>query len=362
MALSPNTRLGRYEIRSLLGEGGMGEVYLARDPKIGRDVAIKVLPAQFSADAERLARFEQEACAAGALNHPNVLAVHDAGQHDGAPFVVSELLEGETLREKLRGAPLSQRKAVDYASQIARGLAAAHERGIVHRDLKPENIFITSDGRAKILDFGLAKLTQGDGRQSQTEIPTWRVDTGPGAVMGTVGYMAPEQVRGRRVDHRADIFSFGAVLYEMLTGRRAFRGESAADTLSAVLREDPPALSESNRNVSPALERLVLHCLEKDPAARFHSANDLAFAIEALSGATAVSGEQATPTHAPAGRGVRRRELIAWGVAGAALLAALLALLLPPLRRAPQDAPAAATRFLITQPGEGEVLGAPVIS
>ena len=362
MALSPNTRLGRYEIRSLLGEGGMGEVYLARDPKIGRDVAIKVLPAQFSADAERLARFEQEACAAGALNHPNVLAVHDAGQHDGAPFVVSELLEGETLREKLRGAPLPQRKAVDYASQIARGLAAAHERGIVHRDLKPENIFITSDGRAKILDFGLAKLTQGDGRQSQTEIPTWRVDTAPGAVMGTVGYMAPEQVRGRKVDHRADIFSFGAVLYEMLTGRRAFRGESAADTLSAVLKEDPPALSESNRNVSPALERLVLHCLEKDPAARFHSASDLAFALEALSGATAVSGEQATPKHALKGRGVRRRELIAWGVAGAALLAALLALVLPPLWRAPQEAPAAATRFLITQPGEGEVSGAPVIS
>jgi Tol biopolymer transport system component len=362
MVLSPNTRLGRYEIRSLLGEGGMGEVYLARDPKIGRDVAIKVLPAQFSADAERLARFEQEACAAGALNHPNVLAVHDAGQHDGAPFVVSELLEGETLREKLRGAPLSQRKAVDYASQIARGLAAAHERGIVHRDLKPENIFITTDGRAKILDFGLAKLTQGDGRQSQTDIPTWRVDTHPGALMGTVGYMAPEQVRGQKVDHRADIFSFGAVLYEMLTGRRAFRGESAADTLSAVLREDPPALSESNRNVAPMLERLVLHCLEKDPAARFHSANDLAFALEALTGATAVSGEQATPSHALAGRGVGRRELIAWGVTGAALVAALLALVLPSLRRAPQETPAAATRFLITQPGKGEVVGPPVIS
>ncbi|HWS90074.1 MAG TPA: protein kinase [Pyrinomonadaceae bacterium] len=362
MALSPNARLGRYEIRSLLGEGGMGEVYLARDPKIGRDVAIKVLPAQFSADAERLARFEQEACAAGALNHPNVLAVHDVGQHDGAPFVVSELLEGETLREKLRGAPLPQRKAVEYASQIARGLAAAHERGIVHRDLKPENIFITSDGRAKILDFGLAKLTQGDGRQSQTEIPTWRVDTGPGAVMGTVGYMAPEQVRGRRVDHRADIFSFGAVLYEMLTGRRAFRGESAADALSAVLREDPPALSESNRNVSPALERLVLHCLEKDPAARFHSASDLAFALESLSGATAVSGEQTPTMHAPAGRGVRRRELIAWGVAGAALVAASLALILPSLRRAPQEATAAAARFLIAPPGKGQVIGAPLIS
>src|SRR5918998_1107942 len=362
MALSPNTRLGRYEIRSLLGEGGMGEVYLARDPKIGRDVAIKVLPAQFSADAERLARFEQEACAAGALNHPNVLAVHDVGRHDGAPFVVSELLEGETLRERLRGAPLSQRKAVDYASQIARGLAAAHERGIVHRDLKPENIFITSDGRAKILDFGLAKLTQGNGQQSQTEIPTRRVDTDAGAVMGTVGYMAPEQVRGQKVDHRADIFSFGAVLYEMLAGRRAFRGESAADTLSAILKEDPPDLSESNSAVSPALERLVLRCLEKNSAARFHSASDLAFALEALSGATAVSGGQATATRSLAGRGVRRRELIAWGVAGAALLAALLALVLPPLRRAPQEAPAAAARFLIAPPGEGQVIGAPLIS
>jgi len=362
MALSPNTRLGRYEIRSLLGEGGMGEVYLARDPKLGRDVAIKVLPAQFSADAERLARFEQEASAAGALNHPNVLAVHDVGQHDGAPFVVSELLEGETLREKLRGAPLSQRKAVDYASQIARGLAAAHERGIVHRDLKPENIFITSDGRAKILDFGLAKLTRGDGQQSQTEILTRRLDTDPGAVMGTVGYMAPEQVRRKKVDQRADIFSFGAVLYEMLTGRRAFRGESAADTLSAVLREDPPALSESNRDVSPALERLVLHCLEKDPAARFHSANDLAFALEALSGATHLSGEQAATTRALAGRGVRRRELVAWGVAGAALLAASLTLVLPFLRRAPQEAPAAAARFLLAPPGAGQVIGAPLIS
>ncbi|HEV2762406.1 MAG TPA: protein kinase, partial [Pyrinomonadaceae bacterium] len=362
MALSPDTRLGRYEIRSLLGEGGMGEVYLARDPKIGRDVAVKVLPARFSADAERLARFEQEACAAGALNHPNVLAVHDVGQHDGAPFVVSELLEGETLREKLRGAPLSQRKAVEYASQIARGLAAAHERGIVHRDLKPENIFITSDGRAKILDFGLAKLTHGDGRQSQTEIPTRRVDTDAGAVMGTVGYMAPEQVRGKKVDHRADIFSFGAVLYEMLAGHRAFRGESAADTLSAILKEDPPDLSESNSAVSPALERLVLRCLEKNPAERFHSASDLAFALEALSGANAVSGEQATATHGPARRGVRRRELIAWGVAGAALLAAALSLVLPSLRPTPQEDPAAAARFLLAPPGKGEVAGAPVIS
>jgi eukaryotic-like serine/threonine-protein kinase len=362
MVLSPNARLGRYEIRSLLGHGGMGEVYLARDPKIGRDVAIKVLPAQFSADAERLARFELEACAAGALNHPNVLAVHDVGQHDGAPFVVSELLEGETLRAKLGDAPLAQRKAVDYASQIARGLAAAHERGIVHRDLKPENIFITSDGRAKILDFGLAKLTQRSGPQSQTEMPTQLPETDAGAVMGTVGYMAPEQVRGQQVDHRADIFSFGAVLFEMLTGRRAFRGESAADTLSAVLKEDPPALSELNRSVAPPLERLVLHCLEKDPAARFRCANDLAFALEALSGVTDVPGEQVTATHKLAGRRSNRRERIAWAVAGAALVAASLALVLPVLRRAPREAPASAARFVIAPAGEGQVVGAPLIS
>jgi hypothetical protein len=361
MSLSPNARVGRYEIRSLLGHGGMGEVYLARDPKIGRDVAIKVLPAQFSGDAERLARFEQEARAAGALNHPNVVAVHDVGQHDGSPFVVSELLEGETLRARLEGAPLPQRKAVDYASQIARGLAAAHERGIVHRDLKPENIFITPDGRAKILDFGLAKLTQGNGSQSQTESPTQRVETGAGAVMGTVGYMAPEQVRGQQVDHRADIFSFGAVLFEMLTGRRAFRGESAADTLAAVLTEDPPRMSESNPEVAPTLERVVLHCLEKDPAARFHSANDLAFALDTLSGMTAAGG-QGTATHVVTGRSNTRRERVAWGVAGAALVAASLAVALPYLSRAPQVAAAAAVRFLIAAPGQGQVVGAPVVS
>src|SRR5919198_251506 len=306
MIIAAGTRLGRYEIRSKLGEGGMGEVYLARDPKLGRDVAIKVLPASLSADAERLARFEQEACAAGSLDHPNVLAVHDVGTENGSPYVVSELLEGETLREKSSGAPLPQRKALDYALQIARGLSAAHERGIVHRDLKPENVFVCTDGRAKILDFGLAKLTQADGERAQTGVPTRRVDTDPGAVMGSAGYMAPEQVRGQKVDHRADIFSFGCILYEMLTGRRAFRGESAVDTLSAILKEDPPGLSETNKNISPALERLVLHCLEKNPSARFQSANDLAFALESLSGATTVSGEQAVTTTVPAGRRPRR--------------------------------------------------------
>src|SRR5207245_1032328 len=269
--------------------GVMGEIYPARDTRLGRDVAVKVLPASFSADSDRLHRFEQEACAAGALNHPNILIVHDIGTHDGSPYVVSELLEGETLRERMGGTAVGQRRAIDFALQIAHGLAAAHEKGIVHRDLKPDNIFITKDGRVKILDFGIAKLTQAEGSQSQTDIPTRRVDTGPGVVMGTVGYMSPEQVRGQAVDHRSDIFAFGAILYEMLSGRRAFHGESAADTMSAILKEDPPDLSDTNQNISPALERLVNHCLEKDPESRFHSASDLAFALEAISGASGAS-------------------------------------------------------------------------
>jgi len=284
MALAAGTKLGPYEIIAPLGAGGMGEVYRARDTRLGRDVAVKVLPSTLSADADRLHRFEQEACAAGALNHPNILVIHHIDTHEGATYIVSELLEGETLRKRMSGTAMAQRRVIDYASQIAHGLAAAHEKGIVHRDLKPDNIFITKDGRAKILDFGLAKLTQPDGSQSQTEIPTRRVDTNPGVVMGTVGYMSPEQVRGKAIDHRSDIFSFGAILYEMLSGRHAFHGESTADTMSAILKEDPPELSETNQSISPALERLVNHCLEKNPEARFHSARDLAFAIEALSG------------------------------------------------------------------------------
>src|SRR5215510_4449411 len=205
--IQAGTKLGRYEIRSKIGAGGMGEVYEARDIELGRDVAVKVLPSSFSADASRLHRFQQEACAAGALNHPNVLIVHDIGAHDGAPYVVSELLEGETLRNRIGGTPIGQRRAIDYALQITNGLAAAHGKGIIHRDLKPDNIFITNDGRAKILDFGLAKLTQLDGNQSQTDLPTRRVDTDPGVVMGTVGYMSPERVEGRAVDQRTDIFS-----------------------------------------------------------------------------------------------------------------------------------------------------------
>ncbi|MDQ2975123.1 MAG: serine/threonine protein kinase [Acidobacteriota bacterium] len=299
MTIAAGARLGPYEIIGPIGAGGMGEVYRARDTRLGRDVAVKVLPSSYSDSKERLQRFEQEACAAGALNHPNILIVHDIGTHNGAAYVVSELLEGETLRQRIAGTALGQRRAIDYALQIAHGLAAAHEKGIVHRDLKPDNIFITKDGRVKILDFGIAKLTQPDGAQSQTDIPTRRVDTGPGVVMGTVGYMSPEQVRGRDVDHRSDIFSFGAILYEMLSGRRAFHGESAADTLSAILKEDPPDLSDTNQNISPALERLVNHCLEKSPEARFHSARDLAFALEAISGSSPVSSQTITAMTIP---------------------------------------------------------------
>src|SRR5437762_10116393 len=219
--LSAGTRLGRYEIHSQIGAGGMGEVYRAYDPKMNREIAIKILPAAFSADKERLARFEQEAQAAGSLNHPNILAIYHIDAHDDSPYIVAELLEGETLRKRISGAPLAQRRAIGYALEIANGLAAAHEKGIIHRDLKPDNIFITKDGRVKILDFGVAKLIEpvGEGL-AQTDIATRKVQTDPGTVVGTVGYMSPEQVRGKHVDHRSDIFSFGAVLYEMLSGQR----------------------------------------------------------------------------------------------------------------------------------------------
>src|SRR6202521_4042033 len=226
MAIAPGTRLGPYEILAPIGAGGMGEVYRAKDPRLGREVAIKVLPSSFSADTDRLRRFEQEAKAAGLLNHPNITAVYDIGTENQAPYVVTELLEGETLRGALAGGRLSARKAVDYALQIAHGLAAAHEKGIVHRDLKPENLFVTKDGRLKILDFGLAKLTQVD-PGSHTSLPTMTHATEAGVVMGTAGYMSPEQVRGTAVDPRSDIFSFGAILYEMISGKRAFYRETA---------------------------------------------------------------------------------------------------------------------------------------
>src|SRR5882672_2947573 len=291
MPLVVGSRLGPYEIIAPIGAGGMGEVYRARDARLGRNVAIKVLPAAYSADQDRLRRFEQEARAAAALNHPNIVAIYDVGSHDGSPYVVQELLEGSTLRERLSGGALPQRKAVEYALDIARGLAAAHAKGIAHRDLKPENLFVTRDGRIKILDFGLAKLTQPEHREaSVSKAPTMSTDTDPGMILGTAGYMAPEQVRGESADHRADIFALGAILHEMLTGKRPFHRATSVETMNAILKEDPPDLSRAPRPVSPALERIVTHCLEKDPAARFQSAQDVAFNLEALSGLSEPSG------------------------------------------------------------------------
>src|SRR5437016_7667358 len=235
-SLAANMLLTHYRILSPLGAGGMGEVYRALDIRLDREVAIKVLPADFAKDVDRLRRFEQEARAVGRLNHPNILVIHDIGTHEGSPYIVSELLEGETLRERIEQGALPARKAMDFALQMARGLAAAHEKGIVHRDLKPENLFVTQDGRIKILDFGLAKLTHPEKPGVPlTEIATETVGTEPGIVMGTVGYMSPEQVRGKPADERSDIFALGAVLYEMLSGRRAFHGETAADTMTAIL-------------------------------------------------------------------------------------------------------------------------------
>ena len=317
MNLASGTKLGPYEIVSLLGAGGMGEVYRARDSRLRREVAIKVLPRALSLDADRLRRFEQEALATAALNHPNILAVFDIGTSDGSPYVVSELLEGETLRERLRSGSIALRKTLDYALQIAHGLAAAHEKGIIHRDLKPENLFLTKDGRVKILDFGLAKLTQVDAGPQTSMATVTHGATEAGVVMGTAGYMSPEQVRGMVLDPRSDIFSFGAILYEMISGKRAFHGDTPADTMSSILKEDPPELTETNRNVSPALERIVQHCLEKNPESRFHSAKDIAFDLEHMSG---LSGSSAKIASAEASSPPRPKWMI--GTAAALVLAA----------------------------------------
>jgi Tol biopolymer transport system component len=278
------TRLGPYEVLAPLGSGGMGEVYRARDERLGREVAVKVLTADSSSDPERLRRFEQEARAVGALNHPNLLAVFDTGEEEGRPFVVFELLEGVTLRQRMGPGALAVGKALDYAIQIARGLAAAHERGIVHRDLKPENLFVTKDGRLKILDFGLAKLSDPAERDRKLEKAETRTATAPGLILGTVGYMSPEQVRGKPADARSDLFSLGTILYEMLSGRRAFEGATATDTLGAILTRDPPEITTSTGVLPAGLERVVRRCLEKDPEERLQSARDVAFALEALSG------------------------------------------------------------------------------
>lgn len=293
MPLAPATKIGQYEILAPLGAGSMGEVYRALDPRLGREVAIKVLPRLVCSEPDRLIRFETEAKAAAALNHPNILSVYQMGTHEGVPYMVSELLEGNTLTEAIRRGPLPLRQAVQFGIQIAHGLAAAHEKGIVHRDLKPDNLFITKDGRIKILDFGLAKV-----------VSTPPDELGPtvtrlGLAVGTVGYMAPEQVRGRVVDHRADIFALGAILYEMVMGRRTFHRPTEADTISAVLNEDPPAISQISPEAPLALDRIIRRCLEKNPEQRFQNASDLAFALQELSdpGVSPAPGSVAPARH-----------------------------------------------------------------
>jgi Tol biopolymer transport system component len=297
MAIAAGTRLGPYEIVAPLGAGGMGEVYKARDTRLDRLVAIKILPAALAADPQLRDRFEREAKAVAAISHPNILALHDVGHAGDVTFAVMELLDGETLRDRLKAAVpngLPVRKAIDYALQVARGLAAAHEKGIVHRDLKPENILITSDGRAKILDFGLAKQRV-DGAPLATMTPTCAGGTTPGTILGTIGYMAPEQVRGLDVDHRADIFAFGAVVYEMVAGRSAFQRDTTADTISAILHNEPRELTELDPSLPPALDRIVRRCLEKSAAERFHSAHDVAFALEMASGDRGSSSIMTSP-------------------------------------------------------------------
>ena len=323
MALITGTKLGPYEIQSPLGAGGMGEVYRASDTRLGREVAIKVLPESFAGDADRLRRFEQEARSIAALNHPNILAVHDIGEQGGIRYIVTELLEGRSLREQLNEGALPVRKALDYARQICDGLAAAHSRGIVHRDLKPENIFCTREGRIKILDFGLAKhgVPRGDHADATMNGATMAVaQTEPGMVMGTVGYMSPEQVRGVPADHRSDLFSVGAILYEMLSGRRAFKRDTTAETMTAILKEEPPELAATNTAISPGIERIVHRCLEKEPAQRFQSASDLGFAIESLSGTTST----AIPPR-EAARAIKWRSVAVGGLVLAALLAGWVA-------------------------------------
>jgi Tol biopolymer transport system component len=311
--LNPGAKLGPYEIVSPLGAGGMGEVYRARDTRLGREVAIKILPQGFAQSPDRLRRFEQEARVVATLNHPNILAIHDIGVEGGAPYLVTELLEGESLREKMKAGALPVRRALEYALGIAQGLAAAHEKTIVHRDLKPENVFVTRDGRVKILDFGLAKLAAAESGAAGAVLdsPTVEQATSPGMVLGTVGYMSPEQVRGQAADPRSDIFALGAMLYEMLAGQRAFQRESSAETMTAILRDDPPEFSDPGHRVPPGVERIVRRCLEKAPEQRFQSARDLSFALEAVSGVSTTTG--ATP--ALAARGLGKKWRLPLGVA-----------------------------------------------
>ncbi|MCU1308913.1 MAG: serine/threonine protein kinase [Candidatus Angelobacter sp.] len=326
MSLTPGTKLGPYQVVAAVGAGGMGEVYRAKDTRLGRDVAVKVVTAAFASDPERLRRFEQEARAVATLNHPNILSIYDLGTQDGISYIVTELLDGQPLRQRLQQGAIPQRKAIEYALGIANGLATAHEHGIVHRDLKPENLFINtnSDNQIKILDFGLAKVRAASASASDsaaTFTPSMaEVGTSAGTVMGSVGYMSPEQVRGEKVDHRSDIFSFGAVLYEMLTGNRAFQRDTGAETMTAILKDDPPEMvaGSSSAMISPGLQRIVNHCLEKNPGERFQSARDLGFALQALSGSD-VSGSKVPPVTSSSSR---FRRALPW-MAGLALLFAV---------------------------------------
>src|SRR5262245_7303336 len=277
------TTLGRYRLLSTLGAGGMGEVYHALDTRLDREVAVKILPACLAENPDAMQRFEREAKAVAALSHPNILSIHDFGNEQGVSYAVMELLKGETLRSRLSHGALPWRKAVGIGVEIAEGLAAAHAKGITHRDLKPENIFLTSDGRTKILDFGLARVNAASSDESITSAPTVPRITEPGLVMGTIGYMSPEQLRGEKADAPSDIFSFGCVLYEMISGQRAFRGKTPMETNAAILRDDPPELADSGKHTPAELERVMTRCLEKNPAERFQSARDLAFALKEIS-------------------------------------------------------------------------------
>jgi eukaryotic-like serine/threonine-protein kinase len=306
MVLSAGTRLGPYEILGPLGAGGMGEVYRARDTRLDREVAVKILSDRHVGNPEARARFEREAKAVAALSHPNILALHDVGTSGDLLYAITELLHGSTLAERLLGPPLPLRKTVDFALQIARGLSAAHERGVVHRDLKPENVFVTGEGLVKILDFGLARAALPAAEGGVSRVATLGPATEPGTVLGTVGYMSPEQVRGQALDARSDLFSFGAVLYEMLTGRRAFQADTAADTMSSILREEPPEAAASGRAAPPALDRIVRHCLEKNPAERFQSARDLIFSLEAVASSWDSAEGKAAVAAAPRATALRR--------------------------------------------------------
>ena len=317
MTVRPGIRVGPYEIVAQIGAGGMGEVYRARDPRLGRDVAIKVLPAEFASDPERLRRFELEAKAVAALDHPNILALYDVGTQDGAPYLVTQLLEGESLRERLSAGALPVRRAVEVASQIAQGLAAAHEKGIVHRDLKPGNVFIIKDGQVKILDFGIAKLAPPRTAEERAKATTVLEATDAGTVLGTVGYMSPEQVLGKPLDARSDLFSLGVVLYEMLSGTRPFLKESAPETMAAILKEEPQDLAESGIPIPPGLDRIVRHCLEKEPSIRFQTARDIAFALGSMSQTTSAATAPLSP--------VRGRRRLVIGASGVILLVAFAA-------------------------------------